>query len=235
MKKVFAILLALALLAGFSALAEEAELKVSGTGTVDMQADRASASLGVNLTGEDLAELQQRANATVAAVVEALTEAGLDEKNISTNYIYISPRYDYSGDTERLVGYSINNSMTITTENIDNIGAYIDAAFAAGANTFDSINFSVSDDSEARKQALELAVQVARQKAETIAAAAGKKLGNIEEIIEGSQNDYYYNSTSGVARNFAVETAAMDDAGTTVRAAQINVTASVQITYELVD
>ena len=188
MKKVFAILLALALLTGFSALAE-AELKVSGTGTVYMQADRASASLGVNLTGEDLGELQQRANNTVAAVVEALTEAGLDEKNISTNYIYISPRYDYSGDVERLVGYSINNAMTITTENIDSIGTYIDAAFAAGANTFDSINFSVSDDSAARMQALELAVQAAQQKAETIAAAAGKKLGSIEEIVEGSQND----------------------------------------------
>ena len=235
MKKIFAILLALALLTGFAALADEAEMRVSGTGTVYMQADRASASLGVNLTGEDLGELQQRANATVAAVVEALTEAGLDEKNISTNYIYISPRYDYSGDTERLVGYSINNSMTISTEKIDNIGTYIDAAFAAGANTFDSINFSVSDDSAARMQALELAVQDARQKAETIAAASGKKLGEIEEIVEGSHKDYYYNSTSGVARNAIAESVAMDDAGTTVRAAQINVTASVQITYGLVD
>ena len=235
MKKVFAIVLALALLAGFGAMAEGAVLKVSGTGTVYMQADRASASLGVNLTGEDLGELQQRANATVAAVVEALVEAGLDEKNIATNYIYISPRYDYSGDTERLVGYSINNSMTITTENIDSIGTYIDAAFAAGANTFDSINFSVSDDSEARMQALELAVQDGWQKAETIAAASGKKLGNIVEIVEGSQTDYYYNTTSGAARNYAMEAIAADEAGTTVRAAQIKVTASVQIVYELVD
>ena len=94
MKKIFAAILALAMLAGFSALADEAELKVTGTGTVYMQADRASASLGVSLTGEDLGELQQRANNAVAAVVEALKEAGLDEKNIATNYIYISPRYD---------------------------------------------------------------------------------------------------------------------------------------------
>ena len=234
MKKVFAIVLALALLTGFGALAEEAVLKVSGTGTVYMQADRASASLGVNLTGEDLGELQQRANATVAAVIEALTEAGLDEKNISTNYIYMSPRYDYSSDMERLIGYSINNSLTISTDEIDNIGAYIDAAFAAGANTFDSISFSVSDDSEARKQALELAVKDARQKAEVIAAAAGKQLGKIEEIVEGGQNDYYYNSASGSARYAVMESVALD-VGTTVRAAQVNVTASVQIVYELVD
>ena len=234
MKKIFAVLLALALLMGISALAEESELRVSGTGVVYMQADRATASLGVSITGEDLGELQQRANATVAAVVKALTDAGLDEKNISTNYIYISPRYDYSGETERVVGYSINNSLTISTQDIDNIGAYIDAAFAAGANTFDSINFSVSDDSEARMQALDLAVQDAQQKAEAIAAAAGKKLGKIENIVEGSQEDYYYNSTASGARSVVAEAVAMD-AGTTVRAAQISVTAGVQITYELVD
>ena len=233
MKKIFAVILALALLAGFSALADGAELKVTGSGTVYIQADRASASLGVNLSGEDLGELQQRANNAVAAVIEALKAAGLDEQNIATNYIYISPRYDYSSDVERLVGYSINNSMTITTDQIDNIGTYIDAAFAAGANTFDSINFSVSDDTEARKQALELAVQDAQRKAKVIAAAAGVGLQGIEEIVEGTQNDYYYNTASGGAKYAVAETAAAD-AGTTVRAAQVNVTATVQVTYGLV-
>ena len=234
MKRLFAIALALALLTGFGALADGGELKVSGTGTVYMQADCASASLGVNLTGEDLGELQQQANATVAAVVEALTSAGLNEENITTNYLYISPRYDYSGDTERLVGYSINNSLTISTDQIDNLGTYIDVAFAAGANAFDTINFSVADDSEARMQALALAVEDAQKKAEAVAAAAGVSLKEIEEIVEGSQNDSYYNSTSGASRYAIAETVAAD-AGTTVRAAQVNVTASVQITYALED
>ena len=233
MKKLFAIVLAFALLTGFGALAD-AEIKVIGTGSVYMQADRVSVSIGVNLSGVDLAELQQEANNTVAAVIDALEAAGLDQKNITTDYIYISPRYDYSSDAERLIGYTINNSMTISTDQIDSIGSYIDVAFAAGANTFDSISFSVSDDSEARMQALELAVQDARRKAETIAAASGSKLGKIDQIVEGAQSDFY-NGTSGAARNYAVAETASADAGTTVRAAQVNVTASVQITYELED
>lgn len=231
MKHMIAVLLALALLCG-GALAEVESLSVTGTGTVYMEADRVSASLGVTMSGEDLAEVQQRVNETVLAICEALQAAGLEEKDISTNYIYISPRYDYSGEMEEMVGYSINNSLTITTENIDHIGAYIDAAFAAGANTFDSINFTVKDDSGARRQALELAVQDAVGKAEVIAAAAGRNLGGIVEITEGAQNDYYYNSTSGSAR-YAGGAADTMDAGTTVRAAQVNVTASVQITYAL--
>lgn len=230
MKRVIAVLVALLMVCG-AAFAETETLNVTGMGTVYVQADRASASLGVTMSGEDLAEVQKRANEAVVAICEALQEAGLDQKNISTNYIYISPRYDYSGDVERMVGYTINNSMTITTENIDSIGAYIDAAFAAGANTFDSINFTVKDDSEIRKQALELAVQDAMEKAEVISAAAGRKLGAIVSISEGEQQDYYYNSTSGSARyaDFAEDAAA----GTTVRAAQVNVSARVQISYAM--
>lgn len=231
MKRLAALILALVLLS-CTALADESKLVVNGTGTVYMAADQASASLGVTMTGEDLAELQRSANETVSAICAALQVAGLDEKGISTNYIYISPRYDYSGDIERMVGYTINNSLTIRTEEMDKIGAYIDAAFASGANTFDSINFTVKDDSDARKQALQIAVQDAREKAEVIAAASGMALESVEEIREVSDNEYYYNSASGSVKYAAAESAAYD-AGTTVRAAQVKVTANVEIIYEM--
>lgn len=232
MKKIVAICMALALCLSCAALADESELVVSGTGVVYMQADQASAQMGVTIYGEDLAELQNQANETVLAICEAMKQAGLDEKNISTNYIYIYPRYDYSGEIERIVGYAINNSLTIRTDEIDRIGAYIDAAFAAGANTFDSIDFTVKDDQQERDQALRLAVEDARAKAEVIAAASGYTLGPVLEIKEGSnESSYYSNYESGV--RFAVADTASASAGTTVRAAQVSVSATVQICYEL--
>lgn len=232
MKRIVAIIMALALLLGCGALAEET-LNVTGSGTVYVAADRVSVSLGIAINGEDLGTLQNQANESMNAICQALLDAGLEGSNISTNYIYISPCYDYSGDVARITGYSINNNLTITTDDIDSIGTYIDAAFAAGANSFDSINFSVQDDSEAKKKALELAVADAQGKAEVIAAASGETLGGILSISEGAQNDYsYYNSTSGAGRIYK-EAAAMDGAATSVRAAQICVSAQVQISYEL--
>lgn len=231
MKRLISVLLALVMLSGF-AMADESELIVNGVGRVYMEADLASAMLGLTITGEDLAQMQQQANETVAAICEALKEAGLEEKNISTNYIYMYPRYDYSGETEKIVGYTINNSLTITTDKIDRIGAYIDAAFAAGANTFDSISFSAKDDSAARKQALELAVSDARMKAETIAAASGKILGDVLEIREGCENGYAHSNAVGAVAYGKIESA-MDAAGTTVRASQVEVSANIEIAYEL--
>lgn len=233
MKKIVAVCMVLALCLSCAALADESELVVNGTGVVYMQADQASATLGVSINGEDLAELQTQANETVLAICEALKQAGLDEKNISTNSIYMYPRYDYSGEIERIVGYSITNSLTIRTDEMDRIGAYIDAAFAAGANTFDSINFTVKDDREERDQALRLAVEDARAKAEVIAAASGQTLGQVLEIREGSdESSYYYNDYDGGMR-FAVTEDASSAGGTTVRAAQVSVSAKVQISYEL--
>ena len=232
MKKLLAILLAMLLVLTGAAFADEGELIVSGKAKVFMEADCVSASVGLSLSGEDLAALQSEANATVLAICEALKAAGLAEKDISTNYIYMSPRYDYSSDREEIIGYTINNSLTITTGEMDRIGEFIDAAFSAGANTMDSISFTATDSSAASLKALELAVQDARAKAETIAAASGKTLGEVIEIREGGAEEYYYDNAVTGAR-YAMTEAADTAAGTTVRASQVSVSAEVQITYEL--
>lgn len=232
MKRIIAIALMMIMLLGCGALAE-GTLNVTGSGTVYVAADRVSASLGISISGEDMAELQNQANERMSAICQALLDAGLEGSNISTNYLYISPRYDYSGEMEKITGYSISNSLTILTDDIDSIGSYIDAAFAAGANTFDSINFTTKDDSAAQRKALELAVADAQGKAEVIAAASGRSLGDILTISQGEEDDYsYYNSTAGSGMLYK-EAAAMDGAATTVRAAQIKVSAQVQISYAL--
>lgn len=227
MKRVFILMLALLMLLSCCAYADEGSITVSGSAAVNLEADCVSAVLGVNLSGTDLTALQGQANATMDAVCAALIEVGLEEKNISTNSIYISP--DYYNSDGRSQGYTIDNSLTIQTDEIDKLGAYIDAAFAAGANTLNSINFSAKDDSAARKLALENAVKDAAAKAEIIAAAAGHTLGEIEEIIESGVYSYARSSYDGW--NYAVTEGAA--AGTTVRAAQVVVNASIQITYEL--
>ena len=231
MKRMLALIAALALMCSFGALAD-GKLNVTGTGTVYMEADRVSVQMGVRLNGQDVALLQQQANETVKKICDSLENAGLDKKDISTANIYLYPQYDYSGEAEKIVGYTINNSLSVITSDIENIGNYIDIAFAAGANTFDSIQFSVKDDAAACKQALELAVKNAQEKAEIIAAASGKSLGGIEVISEGSQQDYYYAANDGMNVAYA-RAEATEGAATTVRAAQVSVSAKVEISYEL--
>lgn len=230
MKKVLSIVLAMLMLIGASALAEKT-LNVTGSGTVYLDADIAYASLGVSYTGADLSVIQQQANETIEAVCQAMEEVGLDAKNISTDNINIYPMYDYSQNDVKLTGYRIDERLSIHTEDIDALGAYIDAAFAAGANTFDSITFSVKDDSQAKKDALKKAVQDAREKAEVIAEASGEEIDSVITISENAQYSYYNRDTKAYTADIAPMAA--EGSATTVRVAQINVSADVQISYRL--
>ena len=232
MKKMFAMLLCLAILAlgTGAALAEGTKLTVSGSGTVLVESDLAVVTVGVREASTDVLVAQSTVNEKIAAIKQALLEAGAKESEINTDSINIYANYDYSDNTEVIVGYTANNTLSVRTTDIDNVGALIDAAFAAGANTLDNVQFTVQDDSEAREQALTKAVEDARRKADVLAAAAGMQIASIASIAESGV--YTYDSM----RNYAMMDEATTEsggAGTLVQAALVSVDASVSMEFEL--
>lgn len=226
MKKLLAIFLVL-MLAGFGALAEGATLTVQGAGLVDVDANRATISVGVREVAVEVAAAQAAVNEKIETVINALADAGVDRSQISTNYINIYPNYDYSGPVEEIVSYSASNILLVTVDDPENIGKVIDAAFDAGANTLDYVEFAAADTADASRQALELAVANAMDKGQLLAGAAGKRLGGIVEIKEGAASEY----------DLPVMYAKTEDAGagTQVIASKQKVAASVTVVFELLD
>ena len=236
MKKLIPLMtaLCLALALSLTALAEPASaaggtLAATGSGVVQVASDVATVSLGVTEYSADVQEAQNTVNQKIAAVRAALIEAGVANSDINTDSIYIYANYDYTGDMQRVVGYNASNSLSIRTTQIERVGEFIDAAFAAGANQLNNISFSRQDITEAQAQALTLATQDAIAKATTIAEAAGVELGAIQRIVEG--NDYSYDS--GVNVVYAKEAAMDTAAGTDVQAAMISVSANVTVEYRI--
>lgn len=229
---VFCVLLAIALsLTATLALADGAELTVTGDGKVLIEADTAIVSLGVREQSSDVRVAQSTVNDKIANIRQALIAAGLDNADINTDSINIYANYDYSEGMERIIGYSAYNALSINTKALDKVGAYIDAAFEAGANTLNSVSFTIEDDTEANNKALTLAVQDAYMKAEIIAAAAGKAIDSLESITENT--GYSYDSGRNV---YAMASEAKDmAAGTDIRAALLSVSASVNVVFELKD
>ena len=227
MKKiVIALIAAILALACASAVAEKTELTVQGAGVVYVDADRATISIGVQENAKQVADVQAAVNGKMDSVIKALKDMGVADEDISTNAIGVYANYDdYSMDAEKIVNYTGYNSVYVTTSDVQNVGAYIDAAFAAGANSLNNVEFFASDTTEAGARALEMAVENARYKAEVLAKAAGMKLGAIEEIKEGTADEY----------NMPVMYAKTEDAGagTTVIASRQRVSAAVSVTFEL--
>ena len=225
MKKLLTIIIAVMLFA-LPAVAEGSVLTVRGTGIVNAEADMATIILGVREVSEDVATAQATVNEKIDGVVQALMDAGISIDDISTQSISIYPERDYSAAGNPITGYTAENTLAIRTNDIDNAGRYIDAAFSGGANELNDISFSAHDTTEESERALALALENARNKAEALAEASGMKLGAIRSIAEEA---YGYDNGGALYERAADAAAGM----TKVYASQLTVSASVTVEFEL--
>jgi uncharacterized protein YggE len=185
----FLAILSLILSACGTAYAQEAvpeplrTINVTGTGEVILTPDIAYVSIGVRSEGEDAAKAVVENNAKSEAVIEALTDAGVDEKDIqTTNFnIYPQQQYDDQGNIQDTF-YIVENSVRVTVRDLDNIGELLNAAVEAGANSINGVQFDVEDDESAQSDARQAAVEDAQTQAEELAEAAGVGIGRVQSI-----------------------------------------------------
>jgi uncharacterized protein len=164
----------------------EARIVVSGEGSVSVRPDYAQVRTGVTTRAKTVKEAVDANSKLMAAVIAALKDAGIADKDIQTSRFSIQPVYaPQEPRTEpRLTGYSVSNQVTATIREIGKVGDVLDRAIAAGATDAGNIAFLVSDPSKALDQAREAAVADARRKAEVYAKASGVRLGRVEWITE---------------------------------------------------
>lgn len=229
MKKLFVLFIALVMLLTAAAVQAESKITVSGTGEIRVSADTAVVSLGVNARDKDVLKAQQKVNESIAAIRTALTEQGVSEENINTEFINIYVTYDYQNDQETVEAYNASSTLAIKVTEMDKVGALIDAAFASGANTLNGISFSASDTGDAKAEALQEAVADAKKKADILAEASGLTITGIEKISEDGVYSFE-NNIGNVYAKMAVADAGTGS-GTVVQAAKLIISASVSITY----
>ena len=213
MKKLFAFILAAALMAACSLAVAETQISVSGSGETRIRADTAVISLGVNARDKDVLKAQQQVNDAIAAIRKALMDQGA--------------MYDYQDDREKLAAYNASSTLAIKVTEMENVGSLIDLCFAAGANTLNGVSFSASDTEEAEAEALKDAVADAKKKAEILAEASGLKITGIETLSEGG----IYTYDNNIGNVFDAKRLTEESAGTIVQSAKLLVSASVSITF----
>ena len=141
------------------------------------------------------------------------------------------PQYDWSDGEQRITGYNVTTTMTVQDQNIEDLGTLLSACVAAGINNVDSVSFLCSGYDEAYRQALAQAVADSRLKAEALAQAAGKTLGEPVTITEGWQD-----TSARYGRNAEVPLSAQesaDAAGPSFQPGETEITANVTVTYRM--
>lgn len=193
LKSIVAAVWILCVLAALPAQAEGAKIlrsiSISGHGEVRAVPDLAVVSIGVTSQGATARDALDTNTKSMKALLETLKKAGIDARDMTTSNFSVGPRLDYSnnnGQPPKVVGYDVNNMVTVTVRNIDDLGELLDVAVSTGSNTVNGISFSVSKPDDMLMEARKSAVADARAKAEIYAAAGGFKLGNIMSLNEGT-------------------------------------------------
>ena len=233
MKRLSALLLAGTLALGLAgcAVQNSAEklpetITVGGSGEIKAAPDIAILRLGVESRGATPEAARASNSEAINATMEAVKAAGVDEADIQTSNIYLRNNYDGNGNVS---GYRMSVDMEIIVRDIDKAGEVIDASIAAGTNSLDRVSYGLSNESERYGQALEAAVQSARQSAERIAAAEGRTVGKMLSVTEsGTGITVYANPDTGGG------TAVMGAArNTSVMKGTESVRAELQVVFEL--
>jgi uncharacterized protein YggE len=170
-------------------------LTVSAEGKVRVPPDKALVRLAVETAGESLETVQEENRKKMRKILNRLQELGIEEKHMQTSSLNVTPHYPprhrrQGGEPSlpevpKIIGYTVNHSLTVEVHELDSIGRVVDSALKAGANRFSQITWALKDERPAQLEALKIASQDARGKAKVLAEALGVKLDRLLEVTEG--------------------------------------------------
>jgi uncharacterized protein len=214
----------------------------TGDAQVRVVPDEVVITLGVGTQDPRLGVAKSLNDDIVRRVVDRLQESGVAADHIQTEYIGISPTYDYpSYSLPRLKGYSVQKTIVVTLSDLSKFEDLLAAMLEAGANYVHNVEFRTTELRRYKDQARTLAIQAAREKATALAGELGQGLGEPQTITEeqSSSRSWYgfgWGSSSGqsMSQNVVVESgSSILEEGATIAPGQITVNARVSVTFAL--
>lgn len=214
----------------------------TGDAAVRVAPDEVVVTFGVKTQDSQLGAAKSRNDDIVRRVLERLQGFGVAADHIQTEYIGISPTYDYeSPGVQRLQGYDVQKTIVVTLSDKSKFEDLLSGVLEAGANYVHDVEFRTTELRTYKDQARALAVKAAQEKATALAGELGQGLGEPvtiteEQSVSRSWYGYGWGSRWGEnnAQNVVVEAGSSTlEEGATVAPGQITVNARVSVTFAL--
>lgn len=211
-------------------------LSISAEGRVARAPDLAVFTAGVTSQGKTAAEALAANSADMNKVIAALKKAGIADKDIQTSNLNLNPIYaPQQVRTDgtvypvqpQIIGYQVNNQVTVRQRDLRGFGKVLDTLVAAGANQINGPSFELDQPDLATDEARTIAMKKARTRAELYANAAGLRVMRIISIAEGGG---YMPQPMMVNARMAMADKAE---ATPVAAGEVSMNVSVNVTFEL--
>jgi uncharacterized protein YggE len=176
---------------GSLSIAPSSTITVTGTAETQVNNQIAQFTAGVNAISDQKEPAMDEVNTKIQALITAVKEFGIEDKDIQTQSVSVTQEEQFDPNTRRSSPgqWRAQNTLTITLRDITKASALTQVLTESGATNVYGPNFSIDNSQEAEVELAGKAIDQARQKAEKLAQASGKTLGDVITINEsGSVN-----------------------------------------------
>ena len=171
---------------------------VQGEGLVSVAPDSATVSMVARHRSADAGEAKRVVDRAVAALLKVAPDYDVAADDITASDLALRETEDYD-DNDRLppTTHIASREVKVRIDDLERLGAWMDAALAAGFTDVSDVSFKSSQEGRLREDARAQAVADAREKAGGLAVAFGGRLGPVYSInsLNSMQADGYGNTT----------------------------------------
>ncbi|MCK5021903.1 MAG: SIMPL domain-containing protein [Candidatus Pacebacteria bacterium] len=179
-------------------------ISVTGEGEVSAVPDIAKFSFTVKEESKTVEEAQAKVTEKMNKVLAFLKESKISDKNIKTTGYNIYPRYEWWSkeiicegglcpptDRQRvLIAYEVSQNISVELKDIDKAGEILAGIGSLEVTNVSGLNFDIDNKDELEREARQIAIEEAKNKAKELAKDLGVKLVRIISYSSNEGNIY---------------------------------------------
>lgn len=228
-------------------------ISVTGDAEVRVVPDQVQISMTAEDRGRDLMETKAQNDKTVTELVAYATKTlGIEARHVQTDFVSIDPTYRNCHYDDEMSGkcspleityYNVRKGIQICLKDLTKYEELVTKALQLGVKRIDNIQFVTTELRKHRDKARDMAAEASREKAAAVAEKLGMKLGKPVNISTQNYSTFYWHNSYGgprgnnqyMAQNAVMQAPSSSDGGGSgdLALGQINVSAQVNVTYEL--
>jgi uncharacterized protein YggE len=199
---------------------------VLGNASIEMPADQVTFSVSLVSTDTlSLDKVYEEHRKLETSIYGLLKELNVPAKRISYSMFSVGKQYDYDTKREYFMG---QQHVTFTLDSIELVPDVQAKLIRGGFSQFGS-SFTSTNMESRKKELLEKAVAVAKEKATVLANASDRKIKRIIKVADTDDADYTFSNYSGVG--YASEISA--PASITEIPQTVSISTTIKVTFEL--
>jgi uncharacterized protein len=213
------------------------ELNVQGQATVKAMPDLVTVYFRVETNASTAQEAKDLNSEITDELITNLVKLGFERDEIVTENFNVYQEYDWTEDEGRVAkGFKATHSIKIEipVDKMDEIGEVIDAGVDAGA-LISYINFELTQESQNKykAEAMKLAAEDARTKAEAVAEGFDKSVGKLVSVQVNDFGYYPWNVYSSSGYGLAEDTIMAKEVALNIQPGEREVSATVSAGFKL--